>query len=152
TSGAAITDDSGRATFCYTGPSLPGADDITVHADTDRDGIVDTGEPVASATRTWILPDATPGLITGGGHAPGANGEESAFGFHARGGAAGRGGHCNVADRASGVHPPGAPVTSLARSDTHATIFGTATIDGVAVVYRIDVDDPGEPGTRDSFR
>src|SRR5262249_29567227 len=90
--------------------------------------------------------------ITGGGHAPGANGEEIAFGFNARSGDAGTSGHCNVVDRASGVHLTCDTVTSLVRSDTHATIFGTATIDGVAVVYRIDVDDPGEPGPRDSFR
>ena len=61
-------------------------------------------------------------------------------------------GNCNVA-----MAPPTArevvDVTSLTRSGTHATIFGTATINGTTTAFRIDVDDHGEPGAgRDTFR
>jgi hypothetical protein len=43
-------------------------------------------------------------------------------------------------------------VTSLIQSGTHATFFGNATVNNVAVTYRIDVDDLAEPGRgQDTF-
>jgi hypothetical protein len=60
TSGSATTGTSGEATFCYTGPLLPGVDSITAYADTDDDQGRDTGEPTGTATKTWVAaPSAT---------------------------------------------------------------------------------------------
>jgi Big-like domain-containing protein len=53
TSGPATTNASGQATFCYTGPTLPGADAITAFADTNNDG-VQGAEPSGAATKTWV--------------------------------------------------------------------------------------------------
>jgi hypothetical protein len=153
TSGAVATDANGQATFCYTGPELPGADSIIAHADTDGDGTVDAGEPVGGATKTWLLPEATPGQVTGGGHAPAPSGTgEIAFGFNAKSTDGVPKGNCNVVDQAADVHIKCLDVTSLVRDGTHATIFGQGTINEAAIAYRIDVDDLDEPGAgHDTF-
>jgi Ca2+-binding RTX toxin-like protein len=57
TSGTAITDASGNATFTYTGTN-PGTDTITAFADNDRDGIRDPGEPSGTATKIWTATTA----------------------------------------------------------------------------------------------
>jgi hypothetical protein len=60
TSGSATTDASGEATFCYTGPPVPGVDAITAHADTDGDQERDLDEPIGTAAKTWVAgPPAT---------------------------------------------------------------------------------------------
>jgi hypothetical protein len=41
TSGSSVTDANGQATFCYTGPPLPGSDVITAFADTNNNGTQD---------------------------------------------------------------------------------------------------------------
>ena len=51
--GSAYTDCDGKATFCYIGPALPGADVIIAWADFDRDGVQDPNEPFATATMIW---------------------------------------------------------------------------------------------------
>ena len=61
TSGSALTNASGQASFCYTGPPLPGADAIRAYADTDNDNSQDAGEPGGAATENWVLPPTTPG-------------------------------------------------------------------------------------------
>jgi hypothetical protein len=154
TTAAISTDANGQAVFCYTGPDFPGADDITVHVDSDGDGVVDSGEPIASATNTWLLPDATPGQVTGGGQAPTSDGAaEIAFGFNAKSNDGRLNGNCNVVDQAADVHLKCVDVTSIVRNGTHATIFGNATINGATILFRIDVDDEGESGGgRDTFR
>jgi hypothetical protein len=59
-SGSATTNASGQATFCYDGPTAPGADMIHAFADTDNDSTQDTGEPFGDATKTWVAgPPAT---------------------------------------------------------------------------------------------
>jgi hypothetical protein len=60
-SGAATTNSDGNARFCYTGPSLPGADAIRAYADTNRNSVQDAGEPFDAAEKTWVLPASTPG-------------------------------------------------------------------------------------------
>jgi hypothetical protein len=153
--GASVaTDANGQAVFCYTGPEFPGADDIKALADTDGDGVIDPGEPIASATNTWLLPDATPGHVTGGGQAP-ARGDaaEIAFGFNAKSDDDRINGNCNVVDQAADIQLKCVEITSLVRDGTHATIFGNATINEAATLFRIDVDDQDESGGgRDSFR
>ena len=43
--------------------------------------------------------------------------------------------------------------TALVITPTHATIFGTATVNGFVTNYRIDADDLAEPGAgRDTFQ
>ena len=37
-------------------------------------------------------------------------------------------------------------MTALVQSGSHATILGTATVNGTETTYRIDVDDYAEPG------
>src|SRR5206468_3834409 len=54
TSGAATTDGSGQAQFCYTGPTTPGTDTITAYADTDGNGTQNAGEPGDTASKTWV--------------------------------------------------------------------------------------------------
>jgi hypothetical protein len=115
---------------------------------------VDAGEPVASATKTWLLPVVTRGQITGGGHAPSADGsDEIAFGFNAKSDADGPRGNGNAIDQAAGVHIKCVEVTSLIISGTHATIFGNGTINQAWTTLRIDVDDLAESGAgHDQFR
>jgi hypothetical protein len=154
TNGALSSDATGHAVFCYMGPAFPGADDITVHADSDGNGIADAGEPVVRATNTWLLPEATPGEVTGGGQAPTTDAEaEIAFGFNAKSSDGRLNGHCNVVDQAADVHITCVDVTSLVRNGTRASIFGNGSINGNSTIYRIDVEDAAEPGAdRDSFR
>src|SRR5918997_1450261 len=57
--GTGVTDNAGRATFCYTG-TRAGEDMITAHADLDNDGQVDSGEPTAMVSKTYVAgPPAT---------------------------------------------------------------------------------------------
>lgn len=53
-SGGVVTDASGMATFCYIGPTTPGADTITAYADTNGDGTREPTEPQGTATKTWV--------------------------------------------------------------------------------------------------
>ena len=62
TGGAAATNGSGQATFCYTGPQIPGADTIAAYADMNNNAAQDPSEPTGTATKTWV----------GGGSSPGA--------------------------------------------------------------------------------
>jgi hypothetical protein len=152
-SGSVVTDASGRAVFCYMGPTLPGADAIVAHADFDGDGTVDAPEATATATMSWLLPTTGSGQVTGGGQTAGPSEVQGiAFGFNARGSETGFKGQCNVVDRTASVHIKCTDVTSLVRSGNSAMIFGHATVNGADTTYRIDVQDIGEPGAGvDSF-
>lgn len=153
TSGSATTDANGEAQFCYTGPPLPGADAIHAFADTDNDNMQDPGEPFDDATKAWVLPVSTPlceVIITNGGWIIADNGDRASFGGNA---------HADGEGNASGEeqyqdHGPAEPfnlhgdvLVVVCNSDTSATIFGEATIDGSGThIFRIDVQDLGEPG------
>ena len=54
TTGDAVTNASGVASFTYTGATV-GADTITAFADSDGDGINDVAEPEDTATKTWTV-------------------------------------------------------------------------------------------------
>jgi hypothetical protein len=54
TGGSDTTDANGEATFCYTGPTSPGADAIHAYADNDNSGTQDVGEPFGDATKAWV--------------------------------------------------------------------------------------------------
>jgi Bacterial Ig-like domain (group 1)/Right handed beta helix region len=153
TSGSATTNASGTATFCYTGPALPGADAIRAYADTDNDNMQDAGEPFDTAAKTWVLPATTPGCeikITNGGWIVANNGDRSSFGGNAKADEDGNvSGNEEYQDHgpAQPMNLHGNVLAIVCNNDTSATIFGEATIDGSGShSYRIDVQDLGEPG------
>jgi hypothetical protein len=153
-SGSATTNASGQATFCYDGPSLPGADAITAYADTDNDNVQDAGEPSGAATKTWVLPVTTPLCrinIDEAGRITADNGDRATFGGNAQSSATG-------ATRGQQQYRDHGPVQRMnvhsinvlaivCESTTRASIYGQATIDGSgSFFYRINVQDLGEPG------
>ena len=155
-SGSCTTDANGQCTFSYTGPQLPGADIITACADSNGNGVRDTGEPCNEATKAWMLPTSTAGQTTGGGQVFNAAGNDKiAFGYNAKSADNGLQGNCTVVDPSptTNMKIKCLDVTSLVQSGTHATFFGNATVNGTPTTYRIDVDDLGEPGAgRDTFK
>jgi hypothetical protein len=152
TSGMATTDDSGRATFCYIGPPLPGADSIRAFADTNNNGMQDAGEPSGMATKTWVLPMSTPGCevkITNGGWIIARNGDRSSFGGNAKVDADGNvSGNEEYQDHgpAQPMNLHGNVLVVQCTSATSATIYGQATIGGTTYFYRLNVEDNAEPG------
>jgi Bacterial Ig-like domain (group 1) len=155
-SGSAVTDAAGQATFCYTGPPLPGVDVILAFADTDGDGVLDPGEPSDRASKTWVIPPSTEGCkVTGGGRITAANGDKATFGGNAKG--TGPSGNEEYQDHGPAmdinVHSIEIQSVVCSADGTMASIFGTATIDGSGVYdFRIDVEDLGEPGRNDRYR
>ncbi len=150
--GACTTDASGQCTFSYQGPELPGTDVISAYVDTDRDGSQDAGEPRAEATKSWVLPVSTPGHVTGGGQIS-YLGRTVSFGLEAMSRSTGLQGECTVVDRTADVTIRCQEITALVQTPTHATIFGTGTLNGQPITFRIDVDDLGESGAgRDTFK
>jgi CSLREA domain-containing protein len=152
TTGQCTTDQTGQCSFTYQGPNQPGADLIRAYADANHNVTQDPSELSGTATKEWVLPQATAGQTTGGGQIAWVSGPV-VFGFNAENVNGHLKGNCNLIDRASQLHIKCLSVTTLAISGTHATFAGEATVNGVATTYRIDVDDFGEPGTgRDSFK
>jgi hypothetical protein len=152
--GTAVTDALGQATFCYTS-ALTGTDTISAFADTDLSGDQNGTEPGDTASKTWVLPGSDAGCkVTYGGRITTDAGDKATFGGNAKG--AGPSGQENFQDHGStaGFHLHSIDVQSVVCSDdgTAASIFGTATIDGAGSVdYRIDVVDNGEPGRDDTY-
>jgi Bacterial Ig-like domain (group 1) len=153
-SGTAVTDVAGQATFCYTS-ALPGSDTITAFADTDNSGAQNGTEPSTTATKTWILPTSGAACkVTYGGRITTTDGDKATFGGNAKG--SGPSGQEEFQDHgpAAGMNLHSADIQAVVCSEdgTSASIFGTATIDGVGSVdFRIDVTDQGEPGTSDTY-
>jgi hypothetical protein len=148
-SGTQSTNASGDATFCYTGPALPGSDVITATAQGGS-------KPSDTATKEWVLPPSTEGCkVTGGGRIEAANGDAATFGGNARG--TGPSGQEEYQDHgpstAMNVHSTSILAVSCSTDGTSASIFGTATVDGSGSFdFRIDVQDLGEPGASDTYR
>jgi hypothetical protein len=161
TSGSATTNTSGAAQFCYQGPELPGADQISAFADTDEDGTQDAGEPSDMAAKTWVLPVSTPlceAKITGG-RITANNGDKASFRGNAQVSATGiPGGQEFYRDRGPAQPQTVKSTMILAvtcnQSLTQASIFGKATIDGSGSHhFKIEVQDLGEPGVgKDTYR
>lgn len=149
TSGSCTTNAMGQCDLTYSGPQLPGADVISGCADSDNDGVSETGEPCGEAIKAWILPASTPGQVTGGGYIlDPLDNEKVSFGFNAQSTSNGLKGNCTIVDAAPArnVKIKCLTVTSLVQTATHATFFGQAEVSGVVTDYRIDVDDNAEPG------
>ena len=153
-SGTAVTDASGVATFCYTS-ALPGSDVITAFADTDNSGTQNGTEPSDTAAKTWVLPGTGTGCkVTGGGRITTTDGDKATFGGNAKG--TGPSGQEEYQDHGPAVDMNVHSIDILAvvcsADGTSASIFGTATIDGAGSVdFRIDVTDLGEPGSSDTY-
>jgi hypothetical protein len=158
TSGAVVTDANGHATFCYTGPALPGADLIAAYADTNNNAVQDPGEPGDTATKQWVLPTSTEGCkVTYGGRIAAANGDKATFGGNAQVPAAGAKGQEQYRDhgpaQSMNVHSINVQAVVCSADGTQASIFGQATIGGSGTSdYRIDLEDLGEPGASDTYR
>ena len=94
-----------------------------------------------------VVPLAETGQVTGGGQAGNV-----VFGLTAKAEAKGTKGECTVVDQANGTKVKCLTATTFLQSGNHATITGSATVNGVAATYRIDVFDNAEPGRgADSF-
>jgi hypothetical protein len=157
--GSAFTDGSGRATFCYRGPELPGSDSIRAFADSDRDGFQDADEPGDSAAKTWALPASTPGCEVGeDGKITADDGDPASFDGDAAATATDVRGEQEYHDRgpAANVNVKSTSLEALVCSSDRkrATIFGKATINGAGSFYfKIEVQDLGEPGAGiDTYR
>jgi hypothetical protein len=147
--GTCTTGPSGACDFTYQGPALPGADLIEAYADSNGNGVQDPGEPTAAATKAFVVPLSTGGEAHGGGRID-VLGGRIAFEFHAKSKDLAKA-MCTVVSAEVKVQCLNA--TALVITPTHATIFGTATVNGVSTNYRIDADDLSEPGAgRDTFK
>jgi hypothetical protein len=159
------TDQNGQAVFCYTG-HLFGPDAIHAFADTNSNGVQNVGEPFGDATKLWTLPPSTAfcvvDFVTYGIRIIAANGDLGTGGGNAR--VDGDGNPTGQHDYQD--HGPVQPmnvhsinVLAVVCSDIddvpggkQAQIYGRATIDGAGShVYRIHVEDRGEPGTNDRY-
>jgi hypothetical protein len=129
--------------FSYQGPTFPGSDAISAYVDVNDNGVQDAGEPDASVVKTWVLPVSTPGQTTGGGQV-GALSVDVAF----RSDKAANG-TCTVVVGKTTIKC--LDVTAYVQSGNTATIYGHATIDGTATLYKITVVDNGRRGG-DVFR
>lgn len=107
--------------------------------DTDGDGIGDECDPT---------PGSTAGKVTGGGTLDTPERPNFGFNVDAKGGSVR--GNVNVVDR-NGVHFKSTSVTSLVVAGTKAIARGTGVVGNVAVTFRLEADDLGEPGTSDRF-
>jgi hypothetical protein len=156
TSGNVVTNGSGQAQFCYTGPALPGNDAISAFADTNNNGTQDVGEPSDTASKSWVLPGSTPGCkVTNGGRITASNGDKATFGGNAQ--ADGLSGQEEYQDHgpaeSMNVHSIDITAVVCNTAGTSASIFGTATVNGAGSFdFRIDVADNGEPGRNDTYR
>jgi hypothetical protein len=154
TSGSATTNASGQATFCYTGPALPGANAITAYADTNSNNTQNAGEPSGAATKTWVSPITTPLCtitISNGGKITASNGDQATFGGNAKADATGKtSGQQEYQDKGPAQNINVNSINVLAvvcQGTTQASIYGQATINGAgSFFYRINVQDLGEPG------
>jgi hypothetical protein len=155
TSGSATTDAAGEATFCYTGPSLPGEDAIMAFADTDNDGAQDAGEPGGDALKSWVPPETSPFCeitITNGGLITAANGDRATFGGNARvGDDGGAPGQEEYQDHGPAQRMNVKSIEVLAvvcdPGANEASMYGVATVDGSGrFFYRVKVRDVAEPG------
>jgi hypothetical protein len=161
-SGSRVTNTSGKATFCYIGPALPGSDVIKAYADTNNSNTQDAGEPSDTATKTWTLPTSVTPCdikITNGGWIVTNAGDQGSFGGNATETTTGTdSGQVEYQDHGPAqplnVHSLSVRAITCNPTLTSASIFGKATIDGSGSHwYRVDVEDLAEPGTGiDTYR
>lgn len=141
--GSAVTDADGQASFCYTGPALPGSDVIRATAEGGT-------SPTATAAKNWLIPPSTTGCkVNTGGRITAANGDKATFGGNAR--ADGAKGQIEYLDHGPAVemnvHSTEVLSVVCGPDGTSASIFCMATVNGSGMFnLRVDVRDPREPG------
>jgi hypothetical protein len=147
-SGSETTGQNGEAGFCYQGPELPGTDQISAS--------VDPSGPSDTATKTWVVPQSSEGCkVTGGGRIRARNDDLATFSqnAHTIGSGEARG---RVLYTDEGPADPfrlqSKAIGALVCDGRLATIFGGATLGASSVNYRIDLEDRGRPGRRDTYR
>jgi hypothetical protein len=157
--GTATTNTEGEATFCYTGPDLPGVDLIKAFADTNNNGQQDApppagNEPFDTADKLWVLPETTPGCeikLSNGGSITTATGSRGTFGGNAKGELDGT----TSGEEEYQDHRILLPINFhsleilavVCRGDDEADIYGTAEVNGAGPQdFRIRVKDGGESG------
>jgi hypothetical protein len=154
TSGAATTDANGLAGFCYAGPELTGADQITAFADTNSDGDADAGEPQGSAAKDWVAPPSTARCRAwSNGRIRAANGDLGTFrGKVATSGGGSPSGSERYIDRgpAARIDMQSSAIEALVCDGRTATVWGSGRVNGDEADFRIDIEDG--PGRRDTYR
>jgi hypothetical protein len=138
-SGVCTTDFFGLCDFTYQGPIFPGTDVISAYVDVNNNGVQDTGEPTASATKEWILPASTTGQASGSGQVGPLTSD-----FSAKSGKSVVKGTCSIVVDKTIIKC--LDVTSYVQSGNTTTIYGNATINGDPTLYKITAVDNGRPG------
>jgi len=152
TSGRCTTDSIGQCSYAYSGPQLPGTDSITAFADANGNATRDPGEPGATATERWVLPDSTDGRATGGGRLVTSDGHRLTFAFAALSSADRRRGTCMVVDHTARRWIRCIDVTAFVLNGNEVTIYGDALDNGEATTYVLHgVDNGAHGGRADSF-
>ena len=145
--GSCSTDADGRCSIAYPGPMFPRSDVIVACADADADGVRDPAEPCGTATKEFVLPASTTGSASGGGQILAAPQAGVTFALDAEA----RFGRCRIVDRRLSEKLSCLDVLAYVQSGSNATFYGNAVSNGIAILYRIDVVDGGEPGKTDTF-
>jgi hypothetical protein len=134
-----ITDANGQCSGSYTGSKFPGTDPVMAYADDNLNGQQDTGEATATGTWTWTYPTSTNGIVSGNGTVVSSDGVGSiTFNFSGLSLFGLKTGSCQVHDPEAGVTINCTSVSVLAVNGNQVTMFGNATINGTATMYRID--------------
>jgi hypothetical protein len=139
--GSCSTDVLGQCQYTVAAPNFPGAVTINACADAFGDGVCEADSPVASATKTYVLPSSTAGSAKGGGRIGAV-----AISFSAKNDGT-LSGTCTVAS--STVTARCLDVIAYVQTGSSATFYGDATVNGVDTLYRIHVVDAGN--SRDVF-
>ncbi|HEX8491318.1 MAG TPA: post-COAP-1 domain-containing protein [Pyrinomonadaceae bacterium] len=151
--GLCVTNANGQCDFTYQGPEFPRTDAIRGCADSNQNGTIEVTEPCGAATKEFVFPVSTPGQATGGGRlfdAPsGISGIN--FGFNFRSDGTNLQGNCLVNDKTRDTMVRCLDVIAFVQDANHATIYGTAEVNGTESLYKIDVLDNHEPGAGYDF-
>jgi hypothetical protein len=133
------------ASHTYTIESPVGGFNVAITI--DHEGVISTANSTAIVGR--------PGKVTGGGQIGQIGTTDLAFAVQPDG-HGGFKGSLNYKDKTSNMDVTGTSITfvSILIDNAHATIKGTATVNGVSgYTFRVDMEDNGEPGKgHDRFR
>lgn len=152
--GSCTTNADGRCDFTYQGPEFPRTDSIRGCADANRNGAIEPTEPCGAASKEFVFPASTPGQVSGGGRIlDGQTGIDGiAFGFNFKGDGGRLTGNCTVNDKTRDTLVRCQEVLAFVQDGNHATVYGTAEVNGETTLFKIDVFDDGESGRgRDVF-
>jgi len=145
TGGSTVTNVSGQASFCYTGPALPGSDAIKAFADTNGDGSQGTTEPFDTATKTWTVASNTAGCtVILGPVTLAVNGDKVTISVKSQG--------SEDPDVPMNVKSTTVQALTCSADGKSASIFGQVTIYGKVLNYRADLRDLSTNGTSDTYR